>query len=182
MERNIELTDGFVTLRPYRPADVDALYKAVQESIAELFKYMPVWLSDYTLEECRSWIESQMGEESYALATFDATNNNLLGGCGLRITDKSFGIADLSYWMRTNQTKRGFATSSALLLVQFGLNKLNLNRIEIIARTDNIPSQRVAEKLGATKEGIMRNRIVFNSRPYDAVLYSLIPQDLTPKS
>ena len=182
MERNVELTDGIVTLRPYRPDDVDSLYEAVQESIAELLKYMPVWLSDYTLEECRSWIESQIREESYAFATFDATNNKLLGGCALRITDKSFGVADLSYWTRTSQTKRGFATSSALLLVQFGFNKLNLNRIEIIAKTDNIQSQRVAEKLGATKEGIMRNRIVLNARPCDAVLCSLIPQDLTPKS
>ncbi|HEY94800.1 MAG TPA: GNAT family N-acetyltransferase [Dehalococcoidia bacterium] len=178
----MELTDGYVTLRPFRPDDVDALYEAVQESIAGLLKYMPVWLSDYTLEECRSWIESQTGEESYTFATFDATNNKLLGGCGLRITDKSFGVADLSYWMRTNQTKRGFATSAALLLVQFGFNELNLNRIEIVVKTDNIPSQRVAEKLGAIKEGVMRNRIVLNARPYDAVVYSLIPQDLTPKS
>lgn len=182
MARNIELTDGFVTLRPWRPDDVDALYKAVQESNAELSKYMPVWLCDYTLEECRSWIESQTGEESYAFATFDAANNNLLGGCGLGITDKSFGTADLSYWMRTNQTKRGFATSAALLLVRYGFNTLNLNRIEIIVKTDNLPSQRVAEKLGAAKEGVMRNRIVFNARPCDAVLYSLIPQDLNPES
>jgi RimJ/RimL family protein N-acetyltransferase len=84
--------------------------------------------------------------------------------------------------MRTNQTKRGFATSAALLLVQFGFYKLNLNRIEIVVKTDNIPSQRVAEKLGAAKEGVMRNRIILNARPYDAVLYSLIPQDFIPKS
>ena len=76
MEKYIELSDGFVTLRPYRPDDADALYEAVKESTAELSKYMPVWLSDYTPEECRAWIESQAGEESYTFATFDAANHD----------------------------------------------------------------------------------------------------------
>lgn len=130
------------------------------------------------LEECRSWIESQTGKESYRLATFDTTRNTLMGGCSLSIKDKSFGIADLAYWVRTNETKRGFATSAALRLVQFGFKELNLNRIEIVMEIDNIPSQRVAEKLGATKEGVARNRLVLNGKPCDALMFSLIPQDL----
>src|SRR5437588_791403 len=49
---------------------------------------------------------------------------------------------------------------------------------ELVAAVDNVGSQRVAEKAGATREGILRNRLLINGRPHDAVLYSLVRGDL----
>ena len=43
---------------------------------------------------------------------------------------------------------------------------------------NNAPSQRVAEKVGAIREGIQRNRLVTDDRIDDAVMFSLIPADL----
>ncbi|MEA2205760.1 MAG: hypothetical protein QOE77_2536 [Blastocatellia bacterium] len=42
----------------------------------------------------------------------------------------------------------------------------------------NVPSQRVAEKAGAVKEAILRKRIRLHGEPVDAVLYSLVAEDL----
>jgi len=53
-----------------------------------------------------------------------------------------------------------------------------LLRIEIVAAVDNIPSQRVAEKAGARREGVLRNRLFINGESLDAVLFSLVPEDL----
>jgi len=39
-----------------------------------------------------------------------------------------------------------------------------------------------AEKAGATREGILRNRLVVRDKVYDAVMFSLIPGDLTSNS
>ena len=55
-----------------------------------------------------------------------------------------------------------------------------MNRLEILAAVDNIASQRVAEKAGAIREGIMRNRLVIHGKLYDAVMFSLIPGDPNP--
>jgi ribosomal-protein-serine acetyltransferase len=54
-----------------------------------------------------------------------------------------------------------------------------LNRIEILVPTENPASVRVAEKAGAKKEGILRNRLVLHDCPQDAVMYSLIAADLS---
>ena len=43
---------------------------------------------------------------------------------------------------------------------------------------DNVASLRVAEKVGAIREGILRNRLVNADRADDAVMFSLIPNDL----
>lgn len=69
-----------------------------------------------------------------------------------------------------------------LLVARFGFDELKLRRIEIVAAINNKASQRVAEKAGATREGILRNRLVVRDKVYDAVMFSLIPGDLTSNS
>ena len=59
MNREIELADGMVLLRPYRNGDVEHLYWAVRESIAELSVWMPWCHTDYSIEESRTWVESR---------------------------------------------------------------------------------------------------------------------------
>ena len=79
--------------------------------------------------------------------------------------------------MRTGYTGKSYATEATRLLARFGIEQLLLKRIEIVASVENIPSQRVAERAGAYKEGISRNRLSIHGKFHDAVVYSFIPQD-----
>ena len=83
----------------------------------------------------------------------------------------------MGYWLKTGATGKGYATAATKLLAQFGIQQLQLKRIEIVASVDNLPSQRVAERAGAYKEGISRNRLLIHEKLHDAVVYSFVPQD-----
>ena len=63
-------------------------------------------------------------------------------------------------------------------MAEFGHKHLELNRIEIVVAKSNLASIRVAEKVGAKKEGELRRRICVRDKIYDAFLFSLIPDDL----
>jgi RimJ/RimL family protein N-acetyltransferase len=65
--------------------------------------------------------------------------------------------------------------AAALLLGDFGFKELKLNRIEILVAVDNLASQRVAAKVGAVREGVLRNRLLLHGKIHDAVIFSLIP-------
>jgi ribosomal-protein-serine acetyltransferase len=80
--------------------------------------------------------------------------------------------------VRSRWAGRGIATASARLVAGFGFEHLGLNRVEIVAAQENVASIRVAEKAGARKEGRLRRRITVRDRIYDAVLFSLIPEEL----
>jgi ribosomal-protein-serine acetyltransferase len=67
-----------------------------------------------------------------------------------------------------------------VLLAAFGMERAGLTRIEIMAAAGNLASQRVAEKAGARREGVLRNRYLLHGKLHDAVLYSLIPGDPPP--
>ncbi len=183
MEKEIRLTDGVVLLEPYQIGDVERLYQAARESVTEVSVWLPWCHADYSIEEGRAWLESRAEAwekgTAYDFAITDVRDGSFLGGCGLSDIDQANQIADLGYWVRTSRTKRGVASAAVRLLAQFGLSKLKLNRIEIMAAVGNKASQRVAEKVGARREGILRNRIVVRDRVYDTVMFSLIPKDLT---
>jgi ribosomal-protein-serine acetyltransferase len=65
------------------------------------------------------------------------------------------------------------------LAARFGFEELGLQRVEIVAAVENVSSRRAAEKAGARREGILRKRIVLYGVTHDAVLYSLVAEDLT---
>ncbi len=69
------------------------------------------------------------------------------------------------------------ATRAVRLLARFGFEELGLGRIEIVAAVGNKASQRVAEKAGAHREGVLRRRLCLHDEYHDAVMYSLIPDD-----
>jgi len=59
-------------------------------------------------------------------------------------------------------------------LCQWAFGKKELHRIEIIMSVENIASQRVAEKAGAVREGILRQRLLLNGRRHDAVMFAVL--------
>ena len=179
MDSNISLTNGMITLRPYRDEDADALFEAARESIPEMTPWMPWCHPDYSIQESREWITSCFDNwekgNSYNFAITNTETGKYLGGCGINDFHRDHGVANLGYWVRTSETKKGVATMTTLLLADFGINELKLKRIEIVIDVDNVASQRVAEKSGATREGILRNRLAQHGKPTDAVMFSLIP-------
>lgn len=181
MDRNISLTNGIITLRPYREEDTNSLFEAARESIPQMTPWMPWCHPDYSIQESREWITSCFENwdqgNAYGFAITDASTGRYLGGCGLNNFHGDQSIANLGYWVRTSATKKGVATAATLLLADFGINELKLKRIEIVVDVDNRASQRVAEKSGAIREGILRNRVTQYGEPADAVMFSLIPRD-----
>ncbi len=175
-------SDERLLIRPYRHSDIQALYEAVRESIFEVGQWLPWCHPEYNRAESEAWIaarsEAWLSGEAYDFGIFDARSTELWGGCGLNYINRDYQLANLGYWVRTSCTGRGIASDAVRLLARFGFEELSLTRIEIVVAEANTPSLRVAEKAGATREGLLRNGLVLRDRALDAVMFSLIPGDL----
>ena len=174
--------DKSFIIRPCQPSDAEPVYEAVRESMKELSPWMPWCHRDYAIEDSRTWFGSrpdlwQKGME-YDFLIAHRSEGRPLGICGLNNLDRENRLANLGYWVRTSQVRKGVATACVPLVARFGFEELNLNRIEIIVATGNIPSQGLAMKIGATREGRLRKRLVVRDHVYDAILFSLLPEDL----
>jgi ribosomal-protein-serine acetyltransferase len=183
INREITLSDGIVSLRPYRKSDIEETYPAVRESLAELSPWLPFAHENYSSKESRDWIKQRPEEwkkgNAYEFVIIDAKDGSHLGGCGINQIDYNNSSANLGYWIRSSRAGHGAAPAAARLLAAWGLSTLRLKRVEIVVATGNTRSQRVAEKAGAKREGILRNRITVRDKIYDAVMFSLIPKDFS---
>ena len=181
-QMKLELIEGPLLLRPFRDGDASALYEAVRESISEVSPWLPWCHKDYSIEESREFIGSRelasQGGEWYSFGIFEADSGKFQGGVGINFINRVHQMANLGYWVRTGAAGRGIATRATRLVARFGFEQLGLHRIEIVAAVGNVPSQRVAEKAGARREGVLRRRLLIRGESLDAVLFSLVPEDL----
>ena len=178
-----ELTDGIITLRPLRMSDALEVFLAVQETMASLRLWMPWAHPGYSITESEGWIKSATKSwpegSAYEFAITDSKDGAFIGGCGLNHINKIDMVANLGYWVRRSRQGEGNAARAAKLLIQFGINELKLNRIEILAAVENEASRRTAEKAGGVQEAILRHRIALPDKVHDAFLFSIVPSDFT---
>jgi RimJ/RimL family protein N-acetyltransferase len=176
------LSDGVVTLRPWAAGDAAALYEAARESIDSVGPWLS-WLDAlYAPADAERWVTTsqqhwRLGTE-FRFGIRDAVHDRLLGGAGVNHVDRTHGFGNLGYWVRSGAVGRGVATRATRLVARFGLTTAGLGRIEILTATDNFASQRVADKAGATFEGVLRDRLLVRGRRIPARLYSLVAHDL----
>ncbi len=176
-----EISDGTVLLRSFRLEDTQETFTAVHESLSDLKPWMSWAYDDYSLNDTREFIRITRARWQegtlFAFAVTDARNGLILGGCSLSHIHPIYHLCNLGYWVRSSRHGHGIAGRATLLAARYAFEKVGLARVEIVIAPENKASLRVAEKVGAHYEGILRNRMVVGSQVYDAKMYSLIPQD-----
>ena len=176
-----EVSDGTVTLRAFRLEDAQETYAAVRESLTDLKPWMSWAYDDYSLNDTREFIRITRARWQegtlFAFAITDARSGLVLGGCSLSHIHPVYHLCNLGYWVRSSQRGRGIAGRATLLAARYAFEKVGLVRVEIVIAPDNQASIRVAGKVNAHYEGVLRNRMVVGNAVYDARMYSLIPED-----
>jgi RimJ/RimL family protein N-acetyltransferase len=157
--------------------DVREVFAAVRESYAELSRFMPWCTPDYDEAGTSAYV-ARSNEQREAGTSFEfgifSMDGEFLGNCGLNEINRENKFANLGYWIRTPRTRQGFATAAVHELSRWGFAHTDLNRFEIVMAVDNVPSQRVAERSGAQREGVLRRRLVLRGRVHDAFVYSIV--------
>jgi RimJ/RimL family protein N-acetyltransferase len=178
------LSDDLVTLRPFQFDDASALFEAVGESLPDLKPWM-AWAHDgYSQTDATTYItmaRAQWGEASmFSFAVTEKASGAFLGACSLSHIHPVYFYCNLGYWVRSSQRGRGIAGRAARLAARFAFKELRLARVEVVVAVGNGTSLKVAKKIGAHREGVLRNRIIVRKDIYDAVMFSFIPKDFEP--
>jgi RimJ/RimL family protein N-acetyltransferase len=183
ISRNVLLKEhkGWIVLRPPVIDDVRGCFEAVEVSKKELAPWMDWCFPDYSLEHTIDWITSLSQDweagRNFQFAIIDSTQQQFLGSCGINHINQYYLMANLGYWVRSDRTGEGIATTATKLLAKFGFKQLGLKRLEIVTGLENGASRRVAEKAGATFEGHLRKRLRLGGDNIDAAMHSLIAED-----
>jgi RimJ/RimL family protein N-acetyltransferase len=164
-----------VTLRAWRESDVPAIVEACQDPEIPRWTSVP---SPYTEEHAREFVAHGVPGRQYELqlAIADATSDELLGSIGLFTVQE--GVGEVGYWVAATARGRGGATRAVRLVVAWGFEARGYARIQLHTLPGNRASERVAEKAGFTREGLLRSFAVMKGRRVDITMWSLLPSEL----
>nr|WP_202510687.1 GNAT family N-acetyltransferase [Streptomyces sp. SID5643] len=157
-----------MVLRPFGPADADAVYDACQDEDIQFYTPVPVPFGRQDAEKrvCEEWPHGWVSDDNYILGAFRKDTSALVGSYCL--TRVSRGVYELGYWAVKEQRGRGYTVEAARALCDWGWATLDVHRIEWWAMTGNTASRAVAERLGFTVEGTLRSRSIANDgQPHD---------------
>ena len=161
-------------LRDWRDEDAPALEPVCGEWDVCAFTSVP-WT--YSEAEALAWIERQRHKRAsgtvLALAIQDRDDDRALGNVNLARLAGDGREAAIGYWLVPEARGRGLATAAVSLLIDWGLSEHGLERIEFAILPQNLPSQRVAQRLGATPEGIRERSHEAEGRAWDMTIWSL---------
>lgn len=82
---------------------------------------------------------------------------DLVGVISFNLIDLNLKKVILGYWISDKYQGKGIISKSCHSLIGYAFKTLAIQKVEIRVASENIPSQRVCERLGFTLEGLIRN-------------------------
>jgi RimJ/RimL family protein N-acetyltransferase len=92
-------------------------------------------------------------------------------------TSRREQAGEIGYWVRSTATRGGIATEAAGRIVQVAFEELGLHRVTLRIATGNRASERVAEKLGFVREGLLRKEVQVGGRWLDHSLWAMLEDE-----
>lgn len=159
-----------ITLKPFTSANIDDFMEWATDD--EVTKYM-MWNSYTTRSEAELFFVNVVEKHPWFKAICLGTK--IIGSITLDRGKGAYSCkADLGYVLARKYWGNGIATQAVRLAIQGGLKDLDVKRIEALVDPANIPSQRVLEKNGFEKEGLLKNYILHKGVIKDRFIYAIL--------
>lgn len=108
----------------------------------------------------------------------EKVTHQVLGSCAFHNWFRMHQRSEVGYALRKEEYKgKGFMREAFLPIIDYGFTALNLNRIEAFISPNNIPSQRLVQRLGFQQEGLLRGHFCKNDVMEDSLVFGLLRND-----
>lgn len=170
-------------LRELAPADVGPLNEIQSDpGVARYMSYEP-----QTLAQTQAYVDAAIQNQRqeprtvYDFALAEHGHERLIGRCGFDLRRAAHREAMLWYELRPDRMGRGYATESAAAVIDFAFRTLNMHRVWADCDPRNTSSCRVAERLGMTLEGRLRENYWLKGEWCSTAIYGLLEQEWTSR-
>lgn len=163
-----------IEITPYHSGDILKLFSDV--NVTRFYNLLP-FKSDQEAHKFIDWYRERFNENTGLRWGISLKGEpNIIGTIGFN----NFTIrhrANIGYDLQLEYWNNGYITEALKAVVNFGFNKLEINRIEAEVMQGNINSEKVLYKLNFMNEGILRQWMYWNEKYYDMTMFALLKAD-----
>jgi len=138
------------------------------------------WKPHQSIEETREFINYAIRKKDYSqpgvYSIIYKENMKMIGTIEIHSYKEQKGA--IGFVLHPDYWNKGLITEASKAVIIYGMEILELHRLEYVHFPHNPASKRVCEKLGFTFEGVLRNKyLLFDGTVYDDVVYSITNLD-----
>jgi len=104
-------------------------------------------------------------------------DGRLVGGVMLRVFDSANGTCEAGCWLEPDASGRGLVTRAVRVLIDWAFEKRGMHRVEWHVASENRPSIKVAERLGMSREGVLRGNYLYKGVRQDTEIWSVLAEE-----
>jgi len=173
----VVLRGDLVRLEPLGQEHAQGLYN--RGRTADDWRYLPRSCF-IDMADVRQWIEEALeAPNQLPFVMLETGKDKAVGSTrylNIRPEHRSLEIGWT--WLGQEWQRTGVNTEAKLLLLTHAFDRLGCLRVEFKTDARNLRSQRALERIGATREGVMRNHMIVQSNfVRDSVYFSVIDSD-----
>ena len=172
---SLDLGDG-LALAPLEPWQAGEFAAFVAAERSHLAPWLP-WGSAIADEEtARGFLQRYAdgtaadGRRIYALRVDD----RMVGGTLFRIFEPDAGVCEIGVWLAADAQGHGYVTRAVAAMLDWALLVRGLHRAEWHCVPENLASRAVAERLGMTHEGTLRESWEHDGRMWDTEVWAVL--------
>ena len=165
-----------LVLRPFGLADVDDVLDYAQDP--EWSRYLRNLPRPYMREHAEQFVARQLLLDRSTHPAWAITlERRVIGGVNLRLNFDHHS-AEMGYSVARRHWNKGICTEAARSVIDAAFSgNQDLNRVYARADVDNVGSQRVMEKAGMTKEGVLRMNRVERGEAIDDAVFAILRRE-----
>lgn len=174
------LSGSRIKLRLFRGDDASAVAESCQDPDIPRYTFMPDSMTD---DEARAWIDRRLELRSNGLHSFAITlppDDRCIGQMGVYL-ESTRHRAETFYWLDRRFRGRGLTTEALDVVTRWAFAEHDVVRAQLITHLDNEASQRVAERCGYRREGVLRAWEPIKDDQPDVVMWSRLASDPMPE-
>ncbi|HDR4461373.1 TPA: GNAT family N-acetyltransferase [Bacillus cereus] len=176
----MELVNDRAMLRLMHVNDIESLFNIV-EGNKEIWTYLIAKMDSY--QDMEQYVQVAIkgfeGDTDLPFVVVDQKTNEIVGSTRLYSISNDNKTVELGQtWYHPSVHRTSINTECKYMLLQYAFEELHMLRVQIKTDLRNEKAQRAIERLGAVKEGVLRNeRQLPNGYVRDAVVYSIIASE-----
>jgi len=166
-----------VTLRELRRSDAASLLALLTtEEVSRFISPPPTTLEGF--ERFIDWTHRQRAAGQYAcFAIVPAGTDVAIGIIQLRALEPGFATAEWGFAMGSPYWGRGLFQAGALLMLDFAIEVVGVRRLEARSSVENLRGNGALRRLGAVREGTLRQSFLKDGRYHDQHLWTILDVD-----
>ena len=173
------ITTERLILRPFTREDADVTFRnwAGDERVQKLYGE-PTYPTKEDVEELLAgYIRRYAQGDYYRWVIDEKAGARSVGQIAFFLVDTKNHFAEIEYCIGVDFQGKGYATEATRAVIEYGFQKMGLNKVQICHNARNPRSKRVIEKCGFTYEGTLRDYFLMDGEYVDRLYYSILARE-----